>query len=57
MEPADAVMVGDTIADDVEGALALGMGAILLDRPGSHRGFEPRLDDLYGLPSVLGILR
>jgi len=57
VEPADAVMVGDTIADDVEGARALGMRAILLDRAGSHPGFEPRLDDLYGLPAALGIPR
>jgi len=57
VEPADAVMVGDTIADDVEGALAVGMRAILLDRAGSHPGYEPRLDDLYGLPAALGMSR
>src|SRR6476619_7093098 len=33
-EPAGAAMVGDTIADDIEGARALGMQAILLDREG-----------------------
>ena len=55
VEPADAVMVGDTIADDVEGARALGMRAILLDRAGRHSGFEPRLEDLYGLPAALGL--
>ena len=38
-------MVGDTVEDDIEGALAIGMRAILLDRPGqasrlraAHRG-------------------
>ena len=35
VEPAEAVMVGDTIADDIEGALALGMRAILA-RPRGH---------------------
>ena len=56
MEPDEAAVVGDTIADDVEGALALGMRAFLLDRDGPPPGFEPRLDDLYGLPAVLGLL-
>src|SRR5436305_8641880 len=31
VDPADAAMVGDTIADDVEGARALGMHAVLPD--------------------------
>src|ERR1041385_7805569 len=34
VEPAEAVMVGDTIADDIDGALALGRGAVLLARAG-----------------------
>ena len=55
VEPADAVMVGDTIADDIEGARAIGMRAILVDRLGRHPNFEERLDDLYGLPSALGL--
>ncbi len=53
--PAEAAMVGDTIADDVEGARALGMHAILLDRDGLHPGFEPRLETLGKLPSLLGL--
>lgn len=57
VEPADAAMVGDTIADDIEGALALGMRAVLVDRHGRHPGFEPRLEDLYGLPAALGLPR
>ena len=32
--PAETVMVGDSYADDIEGARALGMRAILLDRDG-----------------------
>jgi putative hydrolase of the HAD superfamily len=49
VEPDEAVMVGDTIADDIEGALALGMRAILLDREGAHREFEPRVETLNEL--------
>jgi FMN phosphatase YigB (HAD superfamily) len=49
------VMVGDTIADDIEGALALGMRAILLDREGVHPEFEPRAETLTDLPGLLGI--
>jgi putative hydrolase of the HAD superfamily len=55
VEPAEAVMVGDTIADDVEGALALGMRAVLLDREGSHAGFEPRIESLSELAPLLGL--
>jgi HAD superfamily hydrolase (TIGR01662 family) len=55
VEPGDAAMVGDTLEDDIEGALALGMRAVLVDRLGLHEDFEPRLADLYGLPAVLGV--
>src|SRR5437588_2721894 len=52
-EPAEAAMVGDTIEDDVEGALALGMRAILLDRERLHPDFEPRAETLSALPPLL----
>jgi putative hydrolase of the HAD superfamily len=52
-EPAEAAMVGDTIADDVDGARALGMRAILLDREGLHPDFEPRIATLNELPPLL----
>jgi len=55
VEPAEAVMVGDTIADDIEGALALGMRAILVDREGVHADFEPRVETLNELPLLLGL--
>ncbi|HET8751600.1 MAG TPA: HAD family hydrolase [Gaiellaceae bacterium] len=55
VEPSDAVMVGDTIADDIEGARALGMRAILLDREGRNPDFEPRIETLNELPSRLGL--
>ena len=55
VEPAEAAMVGDTIADDIEGALALGMRAILLDREGTRAAFEPRIMSLNELPPLLGL--
>ncbi len=55
VEPVEAVMVGDTIADDVEGALALGMRAILLDREGTKQDYEPRIERLSELPPLLGL--
>jgi HAD superfamily hydrolase (TIGR01549 family) len=55
--PAEAVMVGDSLEEDVEGARALGMRAILIDREDRHPEIEPRLTDLYGLPAALGLRR
>jgi putative hydrolase of the HAD superfamily len=55
VEAADSVMVGDTIADDIEGARALGMPAILLDREGKRADFEPRIETLNELPALLGL--
>jgi putative hydrolase of the HAD superfamily len=52
-EPVEAVMVGDTVVDDIEGALALGMRAILLDRRGVHPDFEPRIETLNELHQLL----
>jgi putative hydrolase of the HAD superfamily len=54
---AEAVMIGDTIEDDIDGAHAIGMRAILIDRACRHPEFEPRLEDLYGLPAALGLAR
>ena len=34
----EAAMVGDTLEDDIEGARAVGMRAVLLDREGRHPG-------------------
>jgi HAD superfamily hydrolase (TIGR01662 family) len=55
VEPTDAAMVGDTFEDDIQGALALGMQAVLVDRLGLHEDYEPRIDDLYALPAVLAL--
>jgi len=57
VEPALAVMVGDSLEEDVEGARALGLRAILMDREDRHPEFEERLTDLYGLPAALGLSR
>jgi putative hydrolase of the HAD superfamily len=55
VEPSEAIMVGDTIADDIEGARALGMRAILVDREGTRPDFEPRIETLNELPPLLGL--
>jgi putative hydrolase of the HAD superfamily len=57
VEPREAAMVGDTLEDDIEGARALGMQAVLVDRLGLGTAYEPRLDDLYALPAALGVSR
>ncbi|TML28329.1 MAG: HAD family hydrolase [Actinobacteria bacterium] len=57
VEPTEAAMVGDSLEEDVEGARALGMRAILLDREDRHPEIEERLTDLYGLPAALGLPR
>ena len=53
--PADAAMVGDSYADDIDGARALGMRGILLDRDGAHVGEPDRIDTLLALPAALGL--
>jgi len=53
--PADTAMVGDSLADDVEGARSLGMRAFLLDREGRYTGRADALPDLYALPRALGL--
>jgi HAD superfamily hydrolase (TIGR01549 family) len=56
-EAREAAMVGDSLEDDVEGARALGMQAVLLDREGRFPDYEGRLTDLRGLPAALGLPR
>jgi putative hydrolase of the HAD superfamily len=63
VDPAGAAMVGDSVEEDVEGALALGMRAFLIDRenrypeaPGTLQATLPaweRLRDLWALPAAL----
>ena len=53
--PAEAAMVGDSPEDDIDGALAVGMRALLLDREGRYPDAAARLTDLRALPLALGL--
>jgi putative hydrolase of the HAD superfamily len=53
----EAAMVGDSVDDDIEGARAVGMRAILLDRENRYPEFEEKLTDLRGLSAALGLSR
>lgn len=64
-EPAEALHVGDSLRQDVEGALAVGMEALLLVRPESPAGHRVRetgegggdLADLSPLPRLVEVSR
>jgi HAD superfamily hydrolase (TIGR01662 family) len=49
VEPHEALMVGDSVDDDIEGAVAAGMHAVLLDRLGLRPEFAPRIGSLAEL--------
>jgi FMN hydrolase / 5-amino-6-(5-phospho-D-ribitylamino)uracil phosphatase len=51
----DAVMVGDDVEDDVRGAQAVGMRALLVDRAGRFPEEPERLPDLWSVPGALGL--
>ena len=53
--PAEAVMVGDSIEDDIEGAHAVGMRALVVDRERRYGEDVESLDDLRGVPVALGV--
>ena len=53
----EAAMVGDSLAEDVEGARALGLRAVLVDREDRHPDVGERVRDLYTLPAALGLVR
>jgi putative hydrolase of the HAD superfamily len=55
--PAEAVMVGDSPTEDVDGARAVGMSGILVDRGDRYPEVEDRLPGLYALPAALGLVR
>jgi FMN phosphatase YigB (HAD superfamily) len=55
VEPGAAAMVGDSYADDIEGARALGMRAFLLDRDDRFPDEPDRLPTLLALPAALGL--
>ena len=52
--PAAAVMVGDSLQDDIEGARALGMRAFLVDREGRME-VEEAIPTLLALPALIGL--
>jgi len=51
----ETAMVGDSYEDDIEGARALGMRAILLDREGRFSDEQDRIETLLALPAALGL--
>ena len=53
--PAETAMVGDSYEDDIEGARALGIRAILLDREGLYPDERDRITGLAALPAALGL--
>jgi HAD superfamily hydrolase (TIGR01549 family) len=57
VEPGDTVMVGDTLEEDVEGARAVGMGSVLLDREDRYPGLPGRIRDLHEVGAALGLPR
>jgi HAD superfamily hydrolase (TIGR01549 family) len=54
-DPHAALMVGDSPRDDVAGAQAVGMQALLLDRAGLHPDAAERIESLAELPEKLGL--
>jgi putative hydrolase of the HAD superfamily len=52
---AEAAMVGDSLEDDIEGARALGMRAVLIDREGAHPQWPGSIGTLAELPAALGL--
>jgi putative hydrolase of the HAD superfamily len=51
----ESVMVGDTLEDDIQGARAIGMRAVLVDRGRRYPDTPGRLENLLELPAVLGL--
>ena len=56
VRPEEALMVGDTLQDDVEGARAVGMQAVLIDRVGRYPGSSERIRDLTALGDIVARL-
>ena len=54
--PDETAMVGDSYEDDIEGARALGIRAVLLDREGVFPDAPERIDTLLALPAALGLV-
>jgi putative hydrolase of the HAD superfamily len=52
-DPSEALHVGDTVEEDVAGAQAAGLRAVLIDREGGLNADVPVLPSLAGLPGLL----
>ena len=54
-EPHEALHVGDQPTSDIEGARAVGINSVMLDRDGNHRNIKdcPRIESLQELPKLL----
>ena len=53
VEPEEALHVGDSVAEDLEGARAAGLRALLLDRADAHPEIADRIASLTELPRRL----
>lgn len=53
--PDQALLVGDSPLVDVEGARRAGMSGVLLNRSGTHAGYEPTVRDLSALLELVGV--
>jgi HAD superfamily hydrolase (TIGR01549 family) len=51
----EAAMIGDDVEDDIRGARAVGMRALLVDRADRFPEEPERLRDLWGVPAALGL--
>ena len=55
VQAGEAVHVGDQLSSDVQGARAVGIRPVLIDRDGNHPRYRecPRIDSLSELPALL----
>ena len=52
----EALHIGDSLAEDYEGARAAGLSALLLDRKDQHPGIDDRIRNLQELTAKMGVL-
>ena len=52
VNPSEAVMVGDSMKNDIRGAIVAGIDAVLLDR-NNESNYEPRISSLLQLRDIL----
>ncbi len=54
VEPAESLHVGDSVSEDLEGARAAGLAALLLDRRDAYPEIADRILSLGEIPERLG---